>query len=351
MLLSLVLTLACTAPSDDTAAADTSPVDADGDGVLSDADCDDADADVLPGAQDPPGDAVDGDCDGSDGVAFAGCAPVVVPDVYPTIAEALAAGERDLCLGEGTFSLAPGADGPTALRGQGRARTRVTDPAAYGPIGVLSGLTATGTLSAGGSLSWTDVTVEDATLSALDSLMCERCAFVRTPIVLEVYERIAGIALTDTWLHGAETAIHVTTRGCTDASCSGWFVDVRMNNTTFTDNGSAIALDLEGDYDVYVVATNGLFLDNPVLLGVDATSDPRVYPSGSSNLSWGTDGDGFPDGASFRARDEDPLLDRAFSPPRPLEGSPAIDAAGDDATQTDFWGLPREAPDRGAVER
>jgi hypothetical protein len=43
-------------------------IDADGDGVMSDADCNDEDASVYPGAQDRFTDGVDQDCDGADGI-------------------------------------------------------------------------------------------------------------------------------------------------------------------------------------------------------------------------------------------------------------------------------------------
>ncbi len=60
------------APDTDTGEPDTDdtgpppPVDADGDGHLSDSDCDDADSTVYPGAPDAPYDGVDADCAGDD---------------------------------------------------------------------------------------------------------------------------------------------------------------------------------------------------------------------------------------------------------------------------------------------
>jgi MYXO-CTERM domain-containing protein len=67
-------------PGDATCAA--APVDADGDGVPSDLDCDDARDDVYPGAPEVCGDGVDQDCDGrdcSDGVVV-GDGGAVGPD-------------------------------------------------------------------------------------------------------------------------------------------------------------------------------------------------------------------------------------------------------------------------------
>ena len=338
---------------------DTGPADADGDGVYTPDDCDDADAAVFPGApEDPPGDGVDADCDGPDGVPYVGCAPILVPDVFPTIEDALSAGETSLCLGAGTFTpgaLPEGARGPTAFKGQGRDQTFVTNPAASYRVGVLAGLTATGVVSGGGSLSGTDVSFVDADVSGVDSFLCDRCALVRSPVHVDVVERIAGIVLNDTWVTGAEDAITVVTSGCSDPStCSGDFTDIRINNATFTDNARSFVMDLAGNYQVYLVVQNAVFLDDATILAVDIGgpgAEPSLYPSGSDTVVYGTDGDGFPDGYSFRAREQDPQLDRAFSPPRPMEGSPLVDAAGDGSTLTDFWGVARDTPDRGAVER
>lgn len=354
----LLLALACAAP-DPADTAPAGPTDADGDGVFTPDDCDDTDPDVFPGApaEDLPGDGVDAECDGHDGPPYEGCAPILVPDVHATIEDALAAGETSICLGEGTFTptgLPEGARGPSAFKGQGRGRTILVDPAAFYAVGVLDGLTARGRVSGTGSLAYSDVTIEDAAVAGFDNLTCDRCAFVRAPISLSVTERIAGVVMTSSWIAEADPAIHVVTDGCSQAStCSGYFADVRLNNLTFTDNGTVFDLELSGNYDVYLVLENTVFLDQETLLAVDVSSrgaEPSLSTSAQSSIAWGTTGEAFPTDYAFNVRENDPELDRAFSPPRPTESSPLVGTGSDDAALTDFWGVTREDPDKGAVE-
>jgi hypothetical protein len=355
----ILFLLACVAP-DPADPAPSGPTDADGDGVFTPDDCDDADPDVFPGApvDDLPGDGVDAECDGYDGPPYEGCAPILVPDVHATIEDALLAGETSICLGEGTFTptgLPEGARGASAFKGQGRGRTFLVDPAAHYAVGVLDGLTARGLVATSGSLAWSDLTVEDATVTGFDNLSCDRCGFVRAPIALSVTERIAGVVMTSSWIAEADPAIHVVTDGCAQAaSCSGYFVDVRLNGLTFTDNGTVFDLDLSGNYGVYLVLENTVFLDQETLLAVDVSSrgaEPSLATSAQASIAWGTTGENFPTDYDFNVRENDPELDRAFSPPRPLEGSPLVGAGSDDAASTDYWGVTRDDPDRGAVER
>ncbi len=360
----LLALLACTgAPALDSADSgappeDTGPADADGDGVYTPEDCDDTRAEVFPGAaEDPPGDGIDGDCEGGDGPAFVGCAPIRVPDEYPPIEEALADGIFSICLGPGTFTTAAipaDSEAPTALRGQGRNLTFVEDPSAHYEVKVLAGLTATGVVSAAGTLSFSDVSFVDATIDGFDSIIAERSAFVRSPIVVDVVERIAGIALLDSWIDGAEAGIVLNMDGC-ERGCSGLYTDLRMYGMTFTNNAAAIALDIAGDYDIYSVIENSVFYDNGAILTVKtpggAAEVPRVSISGSGNVEWSERGTSFPDDYGFSTKEQDPLFDLAFSPPRPSADSPLIDAARGDATPLDFWGTTREEADKGAVER
>lgn len=334
---------------------DTGPTDADADGVMTPDDCDDSRADVFPGAEDANGDAVDADCDGVDGVPFVGCTPIMVPDLYASIDEALAGGEFNICLGAGTFTHGPlpeGARNPSAFRGQGRDLTFVTDPSGHYEVRVLAGLTATGAASGSGSYTFNDVTLENATLSGFDNFLCDRCALINSPVDMSVDSRIAGIALSDCWISGADAGVRLELTGC-NTNCSGYYTDLRMYNMTFSGNGAAIAMDLAGDYDIFFVAENSIFLDNGAVLTVKdhAGVSPRFYADGNGNVEWSEGNDPFPDDLEFETKNQDPELDLAYSPPRPKEGSPMIDKAGSDATLTDFWGHTREDADKGAVER
>jgi len=354
MLLALLLA-GCPAGDDKpgtTEPVDTGPFDADGDGFVAAEDCDDTHAEAFPGnPEDPPGDGIDGDCDGVEGVPFEGCTPIDVPDVYATIEDALADGERNICLGPGTYSPAgPSDTTPSAFRGQGRLLTTIVDPMAYYSVGVLDGLTATGALVATGNLFWQDVTLRDGEISGMENFTCTRCAMLNAPVVIETNELIAGLALADSWLTGAEEAVVVRTRGCR-SNCSA-YVDIRPNNSTFSDNGVDFAFDLEGAYNIYFNTENSVYVGETVAV---VTEDNRgssvIHPSGNGNVVWAAVDEPFPDGSAFTAREEDPMLDMSFAPPRPMEGSPLVDAAGSDGTSTDFWGVPRKVADRGAVER
>ena len=350
-----LLGCATTGPETTDSVVDTGPTDADEDGVMTPDDCDDSRADVYPGAEDANGDSVDADCDGVDGLPFVGCSPILIPDTYATIGEALAAGEFNLCLGEGTFSHGPlpeGARNPSAFRGQGRDLTFVTDPSAHYEVHVLAGLTATGAVSGSGSYSFNDVTLENATVSGFDNFLCDRCALINSPIDVAVEERIAGIALSDCWITGADEGVRLELTGCS-TGCSGYYTDLRMYNMTFTGNKAAISMDLAGDYDIYFVAENSIFLDNGAVMTVKthAGQAPRFYPDGNGNVEWSEGNEPFPDDYELETKEQDPELDLAYSPPRPREGSPMIDKADSDATLIDFWGTAREDADKGAVER
>lgn len=353
MLLALLLA-GCPGADDsgkDSQTVDTGPFDLDGDGYVAAEDCDDAHAQAFPGnPEDPPGDGIDGDCDGLDGPVFEGCSPIDVPDVYPTIEDALADGERNICLGPGTFSPAAASETtPSAFRGQGRLLTTVVDPMAWYSVGVLEGLTATGALAAEGNLYWQDVTLRDGEISGMANLTCTRCGMVNAPVVIEVNEVIAGLAFSDSWLADAEEAVVVRTRGCR-SGCEA-YVDIRPNNCTFTNNGVDFAFDLEGAYNVYFDPENSVFAGETVaVLTEDNAGSAAIHPSGNGNVLFPAVDDAFPDGNAFTAQEQDPMFDYSFAPPRPLEGSPLIDAAGSDGTSTDFWGLPRKVADRGAVE-
>ena len=355
-----LILLACTSdpanPNDSDNVEDTGPTDADGDGVFTPDDCDDTREDVFPGADDPNGDGVDADCEGGDGVAYVACTPILVPDLYPTIEDALADRKLNVCLGPGTFTTAPLPDdtyAPTAIRGQGRELTFLEDPSGEYDVRVLSGLTATGKVSAAGSLAFSDVTFIDATLGGFDAVLADRCAFIRSPIEVDVYERIGAVALSDSWITGSDAGIVLRLSGC-ETSCSGLYSDMRMYGMTFTENEAAIALDIAGDYDIYSVIENSVFYDNGAVMTVEVPGGnaevPRLYIDATGNVEWSEQGEAFPDGGDFSIKEQDPRLDLAFAPPRPTEDSPLIDSAKGDGTATDFWGVAREKADRGAVE-
>lgn len=352
MLLLATLGAGCAGTDTDTAAA-SGPTDDDGDGVYTPDDCDDTRADVYPGAPiDHPGDGVDADCAGDDDDPYEGCAPIDVPDVYPTIEDAIAAGVWAICLGEGTFTPVGTDDGesPTGLYGQGRGRTTVHDPAAPFYLSVLEGLTATGVVANGNTPAWTDVTIEGGVMTDLQGLICTRCALVDSPILLEVEERFAAVYLEDSWVTEADAGVRLVTSGC-GSGCGGYSADVRMNNTTWSGNRTAFSFEITGNYDIFLDAKNSIFSDQTEsVLEVTLRSGGNVYPSGERNLVWNSGVEHWPDGAKIQANERDPELDFAYRPPRPTESSPAIDAGSSTATTTDFWGLPREAPDRGAVE-
>ncbi|MSQ03034.1 MAG: hypothetical protein EXR71_14295 [Myxococcales bacterium] len=335
--------------------ADTGPFDADGDGIYTPEDCDDSRDDVYPGAaDDQKGDGVDMDCVGGDGDPIVGCSPILVPDVYPTIEDALLDGKSNLCLGPGTYAPGPLPDGATAVsafRGQGRDVTVVDDPSGHYEVRVLAGLTATGRVTGSGSYQFNDVTLRDAVIADFDNFFCDRCGLVRSPIDAEVSEAVAGIALSDGWIAGATAGVRLTLSGCRN-SCSGYYTDLRMYNMTFVGNAVAIELDLSGDYDIYSVIDNSVFVDNGAIMTVAEGSGvvPRLNISSQGNVEWGST-DAFPDGDDFSIKVQDPQLDMAFTPPRPMEGSPLIDSAkGDFVTFTDFWGVERIDADKGAVE-
>jgi hypothetical protein len=357
----LLALLACTSAKphlggDDSADTSVPLVDPDGDGFLPPEDCDDTRGDVFPGAYDANGDGVDADCTGGDGTAFVACSPVDVPDVYPTIADAIAAGDPSICLGEGTFTmgeLPKGARIPGSLHGQGPGATIVVDPAATYSVSVLEGLTATGIVTGPGSFYYTSVTIEGSPIDGFDNFSCERCALIDSPVEMYVNENTRGVVLVSTWIHGAEAGVHLVTEGCDDESCPGFYCDLRVNSMTFTGNGTAFAMDLHGSYNVYFDVENSIFLDQTeAVLTIDHTGSRQtnVVPSGNGNLVWGTE-DAFPDGSAFSANERDPELDLAFAPPLPLEGSPAVDSAGSEASAVDYWGHLRKDPDKGAVER
>ena len=336
---------------------DTGPTDEDADGIFTPDDCDDTRADVFPGAEDAPGDAVDADCEGGDGPPFVGCTPILVPDTYPTIEDALTAGKVNLCLGAGTYTPGPlpegAASAPTAFRGQGRGVTIVNEPSAHYEVHVLAGITATGAVSGTGSYSFNDVTLVDATIDTFDNFLCDRCAFVNSPVDLKVNQRIAGVALSDCWFADAEAAIQLELKGCA-GSCNGYYTDLRMYNSTFTNNDVAILMDISGDYDIYFEVDNSIFLNNGAVLTVETGSGTatRLHADGNGNVEWSDEGhDPFPDDEDFTTKSQDPELDMAYSPPRPREGSPMEDSAGNDGTLQDFWGNERVKADKGAVER
>lgn len=357
----LVLALACIGPKDSSALDDTATtvpeVDPDGDGVLPPDDCDDTRADVHPGAEDANGDGVDADCDGTDGTAFVGCSPIDVPDVYPTIEDAIDAGDAGICLGEGTFTPGPlpeGAYGVSSFRGQGRDKTVLVDAAGYYPVSVLEGLTATGQVTRSGSVYFTSVNLEDALIVDFDNFSCEKCALIRSTVEMYVKETIRGIVLTDSWITEGDPGVHLEMDACT-GTCAD-YCDVRLNNVTFTANTVAFAMDLRGAHNIFFDLENSIFADQTeALLTIDrgsgSGSSPDLYPSGNGNLQWNNGPDPFPDGEEFSANEKDPELDMAFRPPRPGPDSPAVDSAGDEATSTDYWGHPRKVPDKGAVER
>jgi hypothetical protein len=359
MLLVLGL-LACAGKDNtgDSATGDSTPVvDPDGDGFLPPEDCDDTRADVFPGAEDANGDGVDADCDGVDGVPFVGCTPVDVPDVYPTIEDALVAGDTNICLGEGTFTPAALPEGaeraPSGFHGQGRDRTFLVDPARYYAPSVLGGLSATGIVTGNASHSFADVTLTDAVVEGFSNFQCDRCALVDSPIEMYVNEATRAVTLVDSWVTASDVGVHLVTEGCT-ASC-GLYSDLRVNNMTFSGNGTAFAMDLRGNYNIYFQVENSVFVDQTEnVLTVElhtGTGSPAVVPSGNGNLVWNCGEDPFPDGDAFTTQEHDPELDMAYAPPRPLPDSPVIDSAGSEASATDFWGNPRKVPDKGAVER
>ncbi len=357
MLLFLALSACLTAtdPHESGDPVDTGPQDADGDGIYTPDDCDDTRDDVYPGApDDQKGDGVDMDCVGGDGDPIVGCSPILVPDLYPTIEDALADGKSNLCLGAGTFTPGPLPDGATAVsafRGQGRDVTILNDPSAHYEVRVLAGLTATGQVTGTGSYQFNDVTLRDAVVAEFENFFCDRCGFVNSPIDAQVSEAVAGIALSDGWIADATAGIRLTLTGCRN-SCSGYYTDLRMYNMTFVNNDIAIELDLSGDYDIYSVIDNSVFVDNGAVMTVTEGSGtvPRLNISSQGNVEWGST-EAFPDGEDFSTKTQDPELDMAFSPPRPLEGSPLIDSAkGDFVTFTDYWGVDRVEADKGAVE-
>jgi hypothetical protein len=105
----------------DTAPDTAAPVDADGDGYLSDVDCDDGDPSVYPGshAAEVPGDGVDQDCDGLDACTDLNCDGW--PDVVIPSAWGVGGSVADTMIFFGPFSPA-GAAGSKALvsnRGSG----------------------------------------------------------------------------------------------------------------------------------------------------------------------------------------------------------------------------------------
>ena len=349
------------APPNDNSDADivdTGPADEDADGVFTPDDCDDTRADVYPGAEDAPGDAIDADCAGGDGPPFVGCTPILVPDTYPTIEDALLAGKVNLCLGPGTFTPGPlpegAASGPTAFRGQGRGVTFVNEPSGHYEVRVLAGITATGAVSGSGSYSFNDATLVDATIDSFDNFLCDRCAFVNSPVDVKVNQRVAGVALSDCWFADAPAAIQLELKGCA-GSCTGYYTDLRMYNSTFTNNDVAISMDISGDYDIYFEVVNSIFFDNGAVLTVETGSGTatasRLYADGNGNVEWSEGNDPFPDDYDFNTKSQDPELDMAYAPPRPKEGSPVIDSAGNDGTIKDFWGNERVDADKGAVER
>ena len=357
----LLVALACTDPKDAAAGDDSGTpvpeVDPDGDGVLPPEDCDDQRADVYPGAEDANGDGVDADCDGNDGTVYVGCSPIDVPDVHATIEDAIAAGDAAICLGEGTFTpglLPEGRYGVSSFRGQGRGRTFMVDPAGYYPVSVLEGLTASGKVTASGSVYFTSVNLEDAVIADFDNFSCEKCALIRSPVQMYVKETIRGIVLSDTWVTEGDPGVHLEMDACT-GTCAE-YCDLRLNNVTFTGNVVAFAMDLRGAHNIFFGLNNSIFADQTeALLTIDRASgsgaSPDLYPSGNGNLQWNNGPDPFPNGESFNANEKDPELDMTYAPPRPGPDSPAVDSAGDEATSTDFWGHARKLPDKGAVER
>ena len=355
------LLLACE-PGRDTSSTDepvdTGPFDADGDGVFTPDDCLDDNADAYPGAEDPPGDDVDADCDGLDGLPFEGCSPVEVPDLYATVDDAVLAGDVNICLGAGEFT--PAGIGEVerlaGIKGQGRGVTTVHSPAAFYEVGVLSGITVTVEATRGGAVNWYDVTADEAVIDNFSSFSCTNCALVNSPIALSVDGAIAGVILSDSWVTGSSVGISTVTTGCAEPSdCQGIYLDVRVYNSTFTGNGVVFDFDLSGEYSVFLVAENSIFAQNSEAIVTAeihrGSTTPGLYPDGGHNTAW-DNGQDFPDGYDFKVNEEDPGLDYAFGPPRPLADGEVGGAAGNDATLVDFWGRTRDdEPDRGAVER
>ncbi len=358
----ITILLACdgTEPKveDSSEPVDTGPQDADGDGVYTPDDCLDDNANAYPGAEDHPGDNVDADCDGLDGIPIEGCSPIDVPDVYASIDEAVQNGDVNICLGPGEFTMAgvEEEDRLAGLKGQGRGLTIVHDPAASDEVSTLDRLTVTGVAITGGGGNWYDVTAENASITGIDNFACTRCGLVNSPIELAVHETYGGISLVDSWLTQGDPAIHVVSTGCqTREACSGLYMDVRAFNTTFSHNTRVYDLDLSGEYNLYLVADNSIFVGNTTsVLEVDLERGevtPGLGADGSKNTAWDNGADPWPDGYEIKNDEEDPELDFAFGPPRPLEGSSVIGATNSEATTTDYWGLPRDDdPDRGAVE-
>lgn len=341
----------------DTAAdsGDTASADGDGDGITVEAgDCDDADPAVHPGADDPNGDGLDADCDGDDGAPYVGCSPIDVPDVYATVEDAIAALEPEICLGEGTFDAVGPVTADTfyifGIYGQGRDRTVLNDPTGALHLYHYEGMTLTGAVDTRGeSLYLRDVTAEGLAATFNTAFVCERC--VLDGATFAATSGANAVVLRDSWVYGGDVGVSIAVQGCGDPhSCAPTTGALAVENCTFTGTDTAIAVDAQGYAHVTVDVRNSVFVDVGALYAaeIDTAASARVTATGEANLVWSAADLG---NAPFPYTEADPLLDDTFAPPRPAAGSPAVDAAGADATATDFWGVARATPDIGAVER
>lgn len=327
--------------------------DEDGDGWSALEDCDETNPDVHPRAEDPEGDGIDGDCDGYDGDTWLGCGPVHVPDIWPTVADALASGNREPCLGEGTFTLPDGPDIDFLFGavGQGRDRTLLVleDSGTY--LAYVQQLTVTGAAHTDAGFRPVDAALSDFTVYLVPYTMLlhlERTTVEHSTIAGGGYSEL-GVWIQDSYI--VDSRIEFTMYGCwdedRDPSCGGaGDFRIEVYNSTFED--CDYAFNVRADGDGYMTFRNNVFLrvdrfaywDLAVLMGVEE----------AANIAWelGTAPDLERDRVTLT--ELDPQFEEGTVPPRPSETSPLVDAAIE-GTETDYWRQPRTVPDIGAVER
>lgn len=330
--------------------------DADADGWSVTCDCDDTDPDVYPGsdAEDIEGDGIDDDCNSYDGETWVGCSPHQVPDIWPTLADALADMNRAPCVGEGTFSLPASPDNDLfwGFSGQGRDLTTVILEDDFTYLGYVSHGTVTGFAYAEGGFGAVDATLSSIELSLHPSdvrLTLDRTTVEDSVIGGGGYEPLS-IRIRDSFVRNSQ--LRFTNYGCwdpeRDPTCAGaGDFEIEISNSTFTDVSNALQIRADGVGELWF--RNNVFFN---LTGAFASWDLGGVDEivDDANVAWNVPGSDDVDETLIEFTEADPMFEEGTEPPRPGEGSPLIDAAYF-GSETDYWGNPRKVPDIGAVER